>query len=264
MGDTVRRERLVSGALPETVRIPDGAGGSLTARIHPPDAASGTAAAPLLCLTHGAGGNLDTPGLVALAERLAGAGVRTLRYNLPAAEAGRRRPDRPAAAVRAMAAVAAWGEAAFPGAAHFLGGRSFGGRMTSLFLADPEARAGDRFAGGVLLAYPLKPPGKGEVPPERIAHLPRTPTPLLFVSGDRDPFAPPALLNPVVGGAAGGRARVVWIAGGDHGFRVRRDRLRSEGRTPRFGPGRSRRRRQPLAHHDTKLTRGVAQQARLS
>lgn len=212
------------------VRVPDGAEGFVTGRLHEPAGGGAGPGAPLLALTHGAGGNLDTPGLARLAEGLAGRGVRALRFNLPAAEAGKRRPDRPERAARAVAAAAEWaeGQARQGGgdAPVFLGGRSFGGRMASVFLAE----SGRRFAGGLLLAYPLRPPGKPVAPPERVAHLARIEVPLLFVSGDRDPFAPAALFEPAVREAAGGRASLRWIVGADHGFRVPKARLAETGR----------------------------------
>ena len=207
------------------VHLPDGGSGTVSAALHEPTSAAG--ATPLLVLTHGAGGNRDTPGLVSLAESLAERGIRTLRFNLPAAEAGRRRPDRPGRAIVCVAAVAGWAAREFRGPL-FLGGRSFGGRMASLLVADEGAATRPQVAGLVLLAYPLKPPGKAQVPPERMEHLSRIGVPTLFVSGDRDPFAPPALLNPVVAAA---RAEVCWIAGGDHGFRVPRAILAETGRT---------------------------------
>ena len=207
------------------VHLPDGGSGTVSAALHDPAKAAG--AAPLLALTHGAGGNRDTPGLVSLAESLAARDIRTLRFNLPAAEAGRRRPDRADRATACVAAVVDRAAREFGGPL-FLGGRSFGGRMTSLLVADESAATRRLLAGLVLLAYPLKPPGKAEVPPERMEHLPRIGVPTLFVSGDRDPFAPPALLNPVVAAAG---AEVCWIAGGDHGFRVPKAVLANTGRT---------------------------------
>lgn len=207
------------------VHVPDGGSGTVSAALHEPASAAGTT--PLLALTHGAGGNRDTPGLVSLAESLAERGVRSLRFNLPAAEAGRRRPDRPGRATACVAAVVDWAAQEYGGPL-FLGGRSFGGRMASLLLADETAETRGRVAGLVLLAYPLKPPGKAEIPLERMEHLPRVGVPTLFVSGGRDPFAPPALLNPVVAAA---RGEVRWIAGGDHGFRVPKAVLAETGRT---------------------------------
>ena len=207
------------------LHLPDGGSGTVSAALHDPATAAG--ATPLLMLTHGAGGNRDTPGLVSLAESLAARNIRILRFNLPAAEAGRRRPDR---ADRAIACVAAVVDRAARelGGPLFLGGRSFGGRMASLLLADEGASGRRPVAGLVVLAYPLKPPGKAEVPPERMGHLSRIGVPTLFVSGDRDPFAPPALLDPV---AAAAGAEVCWIAGGDHGFRVSKAILTETGRT---------------------------------
>ena len=207
------------------LHLPDGGPGTVSAALHEPATAAGSPA--LLVLTHGAGGNRDTPGLVSLADALAERNIRTLRFNLPAAEAGRRRPDGSERATACVAAVVDRAAREF-GNPVFLGGRSFGGRMASLMLADESAAARRLVAGLVLLAYPLKPPGKAEVPPERMEHLPRIGVPTLFVSGDRDPFAPPALLNPVVAAA---RAEVCWIAGGDHGFRVPKAILAETGRT---------------------------------
>lgn len=207
------------------LHLPDGGSGTVSAALHEPRAAAGST--PLLALTHGAGGNRDTPGLVSLAESLSRHGIRTLRFNLPAAEAGRRRPDRAGRAIACVAAVVDRAARDIAGPL-FLGGRSFGGRMASLLLADETAAAKHRVAGLVLLAYPLKPPGKAEVPPERMDHLPRIGIPTLFVSGDRDPFAPPALLNPVIAAAC---AQVCWIAGGDHGFRVPKAILAATRRT---------------------------------
>ena len=215
------------GATPAVrlIRAPDGGSGTVSAALHEPRAAPN--ATPLLALTHGAGGNRDTPGLVSLSESLAERDIRALRFNLPAAEAGRRRPDRAGRAIACVAAVVDWAAREFRSPL-FLGGRSFGGRMASLLVADGGAATRRLVAGLVLLAYPLKPPGRSEVPPDRMEHLPRIGVPTLFVSGDRDPFAPPALLNPVVAAA---RAEVRWIAGGDHGFRVPKAILTDTGRT---------------------------------
>lgn len=207
-------------------KAPDGAGGWVSAAVHDPEEIS--AAGPVLLLTHGAGGNRDTPGLISLARALAARNIRTLRFNLPAAEAGRRRPDAPHRAIACIAAVVGWAAREYAGPL-FLGGRSFGGRMASLLLADRTAAARGLTSGAVLLAYPLKPPGKPEAPPERVEHLGRIEVPILFVSGSRDPFAPRELLDPI---AAAAGAEVRWIPGGDHGFRVPKGVLAATDRSP--------------------------------
>ncbi len=192
-------------------------GGVSVSEHAPVDADSGT---PLVALTHGAGGDKDTPGLVALGDGLAARGLRALRFNLPAAEAGKRRPDRPAVAIRCIAEVAEELSGAGP---LFLGGRSFGGRMVSEYLAGTDCVP---VRGAIFLAYPLRPPGKAEAPENRVAHLGRIRVPALFLSGDRDPFAPEGFLEEL----ADARKRVRRISGADHGFRVAKAHL--AGRTP--------------------------------
>ena len=65
-----------------------------------------------------------------------------------------------------------------------LGGRSMGGRICSMAVAD-----GLPAAGLVLISYPLHPPGRPDR--LRIEHLPALEVPCLFVSGTRDAFGTP-------------------------------------------------------------------------
>src|SRR5690606_41179301 len=66
-----------------------------------------------------------------IAEALAGAGVATLRWELPYMAAGRRRPDAPAVAHAAVRAVWGAARARLGDLPMFAGCKSFGGRMTS-------------------------------------------------------------------------------------------------------------------------------------
>jgi uncharacterized protein len=111
---------------------------------------------PTVLLTHGAGGDLDGPGLVALAEVLAHRGHRVVRANLPHRELGQRgapRADRSVGAFRQIV-EAAQAELSESGP-WVLGGKSYGGRVASMAVADGLAAAGLLFYG-----YPLHPPGK--------------------------------------------------------------------------------------------------------
>jgi predicted alpha/beta-hydrolase family hydrolase len=61
------------------------------------------------------------------------------------------------------------------------GGQSFGGRVASMAAIEAD------FGGLVLFSYPLHRPG---FPDQlRTEHWPRIKCPVLFLSGDRDPFA---------------------------------------------------------------------------
>ncbi|MGA0118608.1 MAG: alpha/beta family hydrolase [Ilumatobacteraceae bacterium] len=68
-----------------------------------------------------------------------------------------------------------------------IGGRSMGGRMCSMAIADVDDPL--EVAGLVLVSYPLHPPKKPDA--LRIEHLPRIHVPTLCVSGTKDDFGTP-------------------------------------------------------------------------
>lgn len=65
-----------------------------------------------------------------------------------------------------------------------IGGRSMGGRMCSMAIADIDDPL--HVAGLVLVSYPLHPPKKPDA--LRVEHLPRITVPTLCVSGTKDDF----------------------------------------------------------------------------
>jgi hypothetical protein len=85
---------------------------------------------------------------------------------------------------RAEDAVPVWRAAVPDGAGTLAGGHSYGGRVASL-----AAAAGAGYAGLVLFSFPLHPPGRPERTDDRISHLPSIDCPMLFLSGEADPFA---------------------------------------------------------------------------
>jgi predicted alpha/beta-hydrolase family hydrolase len=98
-----------------------------------------------------------------------------------------------------------------------MGGRSMGGRMTTMVAADVDGVGPvARLAGLVLICYPLHPPGK---PDElRVGHLSAISVPCLFISGTRDPFgSPDELLQWTEEIPA--TVEHVWIEGGRHDLR---------------------------------------------
>lgn len=167
-----------------------------------------------IVVAHGAGSGYDHPFLVGLTASLRAAGVATLRFNFPYRQAGRRLPGPAAHAVATWSAVGAWAAERFAGAPLFVSGRSYGGRMASLWLAEQTAAP---VRGAIYLGYPLHPPGKPDAP--RVAHLPEIAVPQLFLSGTRDPFVEPACqLEEAV--ASCQDARVVWVPDAGHSFDV--------------------------------------------
>ena len=154
-----------------------------------PAAPAAIPAAPAgLLLFPGAGADRDHRTLVALEHALAPLPVR--RVDFPGRAAGRKAPERPPAAIAHIRAEAERFAADLGVTADriLLGGRSFGGRMASMAVAE-----GQPAAGLVLLSYPLHPPGKPDR--LRVEHLPDVHVPVLAVSGERDPFGTPAELT---------------------------------------------------------------------
>jgi predicted alpha/beta-hydrolase family hydrolase len=168
----------------------------------------GEPAAGAVLLTPGAGSGRSHPALVAIEAALTPLPV--WRVDFPYRKAGRRAPDRApvlvASVVEDAAALARAAEVE-PGRL-VLGGRSMGGRICSMAVAEGLAAA-----GLVLVAYPLHPPGRPER--LRVAHLGALRVPCLFVSGTADPFATPAELEAATA-AIPGRVTHVWIDGGRH------------------------------------------------
>src|SRR5688500_17325560 len=129
--------------------------------------------------------------------------------------AGRRSPDRPPVLIAAVreGAEALARRAKLPLDRVFVGGRSMGGRMCSMAVAEGLAAA-----GRVLVSYPLHPPGKPDK--RRVEHFPALHVPCLFVSGTSDAFGTPDELE-AAQSAIPGPVTTVWIEGGDHGLRRR-------------------------------------------
>ena len=161
-------------------------------------------------LTPGAGASRDHTSLVAIEEALAPIVVE--RMDFPYRKAGRKSPDRPPVLVAAVRdGAAAFSErTGLPPERLVLGGRSMGGRVCSMAVAE-----GLPALALVLVSYPLHPPGRPEN--LRTEHLPRLGLPCLFVSGTRDAFATPEELERATS-LIPGPVSHVWLEGGNHGL----------------------------------------------
>jgi uncharacterized protein len=170
-----------------------------------------------LLLAPGAGASSDHPTLTAIESAVAPLPVR--RMDFPYRKAGRRPPDRAPVllqAVRDEAAALAADAGVRPNRIA-MGGRSMGGRMCSIAVAD-----GLPAAALVLMAYPLHPPGRPDQ--LRIEHLPRLDLPVLAVSGTKDPFGTPEELEHHFA-AIPGPVTFHWIEGAGHEWKRRDDEV---------------------------------------
>lgn len=156
----------------------------------------------------GAGSDRNQSTLVAVESAVAPLPV--VRVDFPYRKEGRRPPDRAPKLIASLVDDAH----RFAAEVHIrpsrlaLGGRSMGGRMASMAVAE-----GLPAAALVLIAYPLHPPNRPDK--LRVEHLPAIDVPCLFVSGTRDPFATPAELEAATAIIVGPVTHH-WIDGGRH------------------------------------------------
>lgn len=172
----------------------------------------------LLVLAHGAGADMRHAFMAELTGALVERGLSVLRYQFPYTEQGKRRPDPQPRLVATVRAAVAEGARLAGGLPVLAGGKSLGGRMSSVAAADdglPLAR------GLVFFGFPLHP--ADDVGTKRAEHLPRVPQPMLFLQGTRDELAELPLVRGVVE-SLGPRARIHVVEDANHAFAVRKTR----------------------------------------
>ena len=170
----------------------------------------------LLALGHGAGAGMRHPFLEAACSELARQDIATFRYQFPYMERGSRRVDpRPVLLATVRAAIGA-AAAALPNLPLLAGGKSMGGRMTSMAAAQaplPGVR------GIVFFGFPLHPASRPST--ERAEHLDQVQVPMLFLQGRRDRLAELGLLTPICD-RLGARAELHVFENADHSFHLPR------------------------------------------
>jgi len=162
-----------------------------------------------LLLAPGASADRTQSALVSIDAAVTALGATVQRMDFPYRLAGRRAPDREPVLIGAVLAAAR--DVGVRPDRLALGGRSMGGRICSMAVAD-----GLPALALVLVSYPLHPPGR----PDRLrtAHLSRIAAPCLFISGTRDAFGSPAELEAATA-LIPAPVTHVWLEGKDHGLR---------------------------------------------
>ncbi len=140
----------------------------------------------VVLLTHGAGGDRDSPLLQRVCDVWCEHGWLAIRYNLPFR---RRRPTGPpsgsGAGDRAGIVEAIGCARSLSDGPLIAGGHSYGGRQTSMVVADrPADEAEPELLA--LFSYPVHPPGKPNR--SRTEHLRAITVPTVFTHGSSDPF----------------------------------------------------------------------------
>jgi predicted alpha/beta-hydrolase family hydrolase len=182
---------------------------------------NGSHEAPLaLVLAHGAGAPMDSPFMNSIAEGIAGAQVRVVRFEFPYMAARRISGKRHGAPDREAILIGSWHSvlAKLGQVAGFvIGGKSLGGRIASMIADETGA------AGLVCLGYPFHPPGNAQR--TRIKHLEHLRTAALILQGTRDPFGRP---DEIAQYRLSPKIRMAWLEDGDHSFKPTKRSGRTE------------------------------------
>ena len=168
----------------------------------------------LLVLGHGAGAGMRHPFMQAVAEQLATQKIATFRYQFPYMEKGKKSPDSQTVLRATIVSAVEAAKKVARGLPLLAGGKSMGGRLTSLVAA--EGRLPD-VQGLIFFGFPLHAAGKPSS--ERGAHLAEVNVPMLFLQGTRDRLAELDLIRPLCR-RLGKRATLHSVEGGDHSFHV--------------------------------------------
>ena len=167
----------------------------------------------IFTLAHGAGAGMDHSFMETLAESLSKVGIATLRFNFPFVEHKKGRPDSPAVAHSTIEAAIAKARELNPKLPLFVSGKSFGGRMSSQFLAGHQECSVN---GIIFYGFPLHPSGKPSI--ERAEHLKQLKIPMLFLQGSKDTLADWDLIEEVCRSLR--NATLVKLEGADHSFKA--------------------------------------------
>jgi hypothetical protein len=179
-------------------------------------------ACALLLIAHGAGAGMRHRFMEELVAKLADENVATLRYQFPYMEKRNRRPDPQGVLTDTVRAAVAAAKKCAPDLPLFAGGKSMGGRMTSLAAAKEPL---DEVRGLIFFGFPLHAAGRPGA--ERGEHLREIKIPMLFLQGSRDALAELNLLKPLCA-EVGKRAELFVVDGGDHSFHMAKSAGKSD------------------------------------
>jgi predicted alpha/beta-hydrolase family hydrolase len=183
--------------------------GEVSALLARPESASS-----LYVFAHGAGAGMRHRFMESVAGRLADRGVATFRYQFPYMEAGRKGPNPAPVLMKTVRSAVSAAIGLVPDLPVVAGGKSMGGRMTSMAAAR-EALPGVR--GLAFFGFPLHAPGRQSA--DRGAHLAEVGLPMLFLQGTRDKLADLSLLEPLLR-TIEPQPQLGIVEGADHSFHM--------------------------------------------
>lgn len=168
----------------------------------------------LVILAHGAGANMRHRHMQSLSTMLADQGIASFRYNFPTMQAGGKRTDSQAVCIETVSNAVDLAHRVANDLPLFIGGHSFGGRMSSHAVVRGEPHSICR--GLIYFSFPLHPSKRPAT--SRADHLYCSKLPMLFLSGTRDSLAEPPLLEEITSRIP--NATLHWLDTADHSFNI--------------------------------------------
>ena len=171
---------------------------------------------PLFVFSHGAGAPLTSDFMETVSVGLAEQGVRVARFNFnymqQRVETGSRRPpERAPHLLKQFLEVVQGLDQPM-----VIGGKSMGGRMATLLVAESSPEQLKQVKGIACLGYPFHPQGKPEK--LRIEHLASIEQPVAIIQGSRDKLGDQ---NEVFSYSLPNTFQWCWLEDGDHDFKPR-------------------------------------------
>lgn len=176
----------------------------------------------LLVLGHGAGAGMEHPNIQGISEAMNRIGLAVFRYNFIYMEMGKGR-EAAKQSIQTVQSAAAFATQLAKGLPIFVGGHSYGGRMSS-----HAAHQGFEVPvkGMIYFNFPLHAPGRPGN--ERGLHVRDIPLPQLFLSGSRDTFSTGDLLEELVAHTSE-PAKIVRLDTANHSYKIlKRGRKRED------------------------------------
>ncbi len=163
---------------------------------------------------HGAGAPMDSDFMQQVAEGLAALGIEVVRFNfdymqLRAQDGKKRPPDRMPKLQQCFHTQIA--QLPQDGLPLFIGGKSMGGRVSSLIVEQTDAQA------AIVFGFPFHAPGKPVK--DRIEHLAALDKPMLVLQGTRDTMGTQEEVSHY---QLSKHIQLFWLEDGDHSLKPRK------------------------------------------
>lgn len=168
----------------------------------------------VIILAHGAGAPMTHSFLEEMAKELSNLNATVIRFNFRYIVEGRKLPSSQKKAIEDWETIYHEVKSQFPEKPIFIGGKSYGGRMASHWVAEQTDQS--LVKGVFYLGFPLHSIGKPAT--KRANHLEQIKIPQLFLQGTNDKLAQIDLMTQVISQQKIATKHIVEHA--DHGFHI--------------------------------------------